>query len=688
MIVLLLANAWSYPAHFVASPSVALDRPFPRQLAAIDIDGDGWTDLVVGPSTTRPVVHWNEQGILGPATPIPTVLRGARPAAVDIDADGRRDLCLGGNHWNASDLHCFAVEGHTLAEETYDDNQPNDYLQPFDHDDDGVEGLLTSSYTSLTMLEPDGQGGVEEIELASVVGAAFTNPVVVDLDLDGDLDLVVVDRLVDGLLWMERSNGLLLDLAPVTGGMAANGWIEAIEDVDGDGVLDVIIDDWGGLQRWSGDGQGGVSLTGTMPGFDAVVADLDGSGVADALGFDESSGLVALMPELSGVPLVPTALPAGTPLATADFDRDGILDVVIDAGGLVVVSDPLGAAWEHRLHVDRRNAKIAAGSLDDDAFADVVYGNAESPGVFFVPTLPALGRDVFGAPVGLAGADEGIRDLALIDLDRDGHLDVVHADVDDVVRWHPGGSNIPGPALALPGSSAGVLIAADLDGDGADELVTADLAGLLHIYDDDGLGGIVRSATTLTVPDLSDGDGGDLDGDGLEDLVLARDGAFSQLRSTGTDLLPIAGAQRPNLGTVAIGDPGGDGYLDAVAGSVCPLEDRHEAFGCFVDKIWRAPHDATTPGQLQAPKLHTYPYQEVRGPVVVTDWDGDGTDDLIAANNRDGGLAFLRKWLLPVSGSGWSQIYEATPADLDADGDDDLVVATYAGIGVVWNDTP
>ncbi len=209
-----------------------------------------------------------------------------------------------------------------------------------------------------------------------------------------------------------------------------------------------------------------------------------------------------------------------------------------------------------------------------------------------LPLWPVAGGSVFNLPMG---------GPALGDLDGDGTLEVVCGFQDGNVRaWHPDGSVVAGfPAFTSGAGVSAPVALADLDGDGAVEIIAAGVDGEIHLLGGDGVeragwpvtvglrphrisgshslgtqapvapvvtrysvgggpvivvaagsivsafgaDGVQRFAAALSGNVIQDPALGDLDGDGVDEIVLALDsGELAAIDSAGTALAgtPIA----------------------------------------------------------------------------------------------------------------------------------------------------
>jgi hypothetical protein len=347
----------------------------------------------------------------------------------------------------------------------------------------------------------------------------IANVTVADLDQDGLLDVLVCDAGRRQLSWIRQSpKGVYTEqvLADIRG----PAHVEAI-DHDGDGDLDLLVADLGELfpsnQRIGSviilENVGGgrfvrhVAAEGLPRVADVRGGDLDGDGDQDlavaAFGYDQGQTLwlenrgnwsyaVHVLQELSGAVNV----------IVADFDRNGTLDIAAlisqEWEEIWIFENAGGGRFTPRLvwgssNADFGSSWLAPVDLDRDGDIDLLYSNgdafdyapANSRPWHGVQWLENLGANRFALHriADLSGASSPVA----FDADQDGDLDV--AVVSAYNAWtdpaalsliwleNNGRQQFTMHAIAHAPTHLITLAAADLDGDGAPDLVT----GGMHI---------------------------------------------------------------------------------------------------------------------------------------------------------------------------------------------------------------
>jgi len=285
---------------------------------------------------------------------------------------------------------------------------------------------------------------------------------------------------------------------------------------------------------------------------------------------------------------------------------------------------------------------------------------------------------------GSFGPGPGAETTAVADLDGDGRLDVVVTDLATTTTRalrNIGGGHFAQPML-LPQSRGVLAVAAgEFNGDSRPDIVgRSGQAVALWTGNGDGTFTLAQQLPSLSNVQQAIAVG-DVDSDGLEDVVTTTALGFQVFHGTGSGL--AAGPQTQALGVlsdVAIANLDGDGRPDVVVADATPLLQQARAFLGNGD------------GTFRVAGTHATGY----GPegVSVGDLNHDGFDDAVTSDSFSGiGVPpqFSITVLLSDGHGGFasSAIYPTARGpvsgaigDLNADGNPDVVIAGVAGEGL------
>ena len=336
--------------------------------AVADADGDGDPDLFVGFNGTPNRLYRNEGGTfveVGAAAGLADA-RATRAAAFgDFDADGDADLLVGFAPGAGPVLRLYRNEKGRFADATAESGIRVDSAavrQPVwvDHDGDGDLDLFVAFRDRPNALYRNDGGRFTDV--AAEVGLAdprrSVGAVWADLDADGDLDVIVGNMDGDANGVFRNDGGRFTDVAKAWGlewgGRApaerTNGTVRpCVEDVDGDGRLDLFLANYGPAGLFLAGADGRWSDAGTQWGS-AVDGRYDACAFAD---FDHDGRLdLYLNGTVTGgrnwpdylyrnagarfepvIPEVLSAIPADHGALWADFDGDGAADLALTGQG-------------------------------------------------------------------------------------------------------------------------------------------------------------------------------------------------------------------------------------------------------------------------------------------------------------------------------------------------------------------
>jgi hypothetical protein len=405
-------------------------------------------------------------------------------------------------------------------------------------------------------------------------------------------------------------------------------------------------------------------------------ADLNADGVMDLAAItpgddsDDVYGSVSVFLGLGGAAFGPAVqidmadYPAS--IAGTDVNGDGRPDLVVGSGVVSVLFNLGGGAFAPPavLHgVPGLYRSLAAGDLDHDGDVDLAVLDERPDEWYVIVILANDGDSTFAVVEEHPVAGDAVE---VLDLDRDGNLDLL---ADHYYLRGRGDGTFADPVPLFP--QAGECYA-DLNGDGFLDLVAVDLwdegeSQIVHVLLNDGQGALLEPVDYEVLGYPLFVASADLDGDGALDLFSAGLG----LNSVSVLLNKGDGTFREATSYAIAGDPqgyaaldlDGDGDLDLAftgGGSLSFLSNRGD--GSF-DAATSLPGGGST--------------------MAASDLDGDGIVDLAAScgatlsvhrGRGDGTFD-------PAVTSFYPAYYDdcLTGADLDGDGDPDLVSAAPAG---------
>jgi hypothetical protein len=450
------------PGEFRFPASVALSTGnFPSHAVAADFNGDGRLDLVSVDS--RLSIFFQTTSGVFPAAPSVALTTGSAPAfavAADLNNDGRLDLVSADSGLSIFFQAAPGVFPTTASAALNTANGPTSVVAA-DLNSDGRPDLVSADFSSdrLSIFFQTAQGVYPSTPSRAVNTGIFPSSVVAtDLSADGRLDLISADRNSDRLtIFRQTAPGVFPDFS-LSGVTTDNPKFVVAADLNGDGRLDLVSVNQGG----SSGGILSVFFQNALGGFS----------------FEDSVDL------FTGV--------SPNSVAAADLNGDGRLDLVSADGGSDVLSiffqgapGNFPSTASAVLATGDAPESVMAADLDGDGRLDLASADAGSNGlsIFFQAANGGFPSTASAA----LNCGDGPRAVVAADLNGDGRLDLASADFGSdrlslFLQTAPGEFPTTASAALTTGTGPRAMVAADLDGDGLPDLVSADNSNRLSIF--------------------------------------------------------------------------------------------------------------------------------------------------------------------------------------------------------------
>lgn len=620
-----------------------------------DANGDGWPDLALLAASELDIFLNDGHGRF--SAPVRYSISGDARAFVAADLDGDSDLDLAVARIGVRNVIVFINNGlgtfSVLATTHPVDGAPTS-ITAADFNGDGKLDLATCNTVghNVSILLRNSVGSYDPSIPVPFNNVFFPSGIASgDIDGDGDWDITVSAESPFRMILLKNAglNGgaqWLGFLPQVTVTISIEPASVILGDCDNDTDLDLIVAGSTSVLVLlnNGDGTFTSSTTYTVPNGarSPVLARFDGDSLPDIAVASSLFSRASILKNLGAGLFAPAVsyLVGSMPLwlDAADVDGDGDLDLALalDSGAAVELrrngGDGNFSVIRYTAPVQTNPRGIVAADLDDDGALDLAVANLNSNSV----SVLRSNRDGSFAPAMNFPANSGPSRITSADLDLDGKLDVI----------------VPnGPA----GSANTISILKNLGG------------------------GVLAAPVSYAVfSSLTDVKAGDLNGDGLPDVIVASGGTGDLYvllqQPNGSFAAAVAFPSGTNTDSLFVGDLDGDSDLDVVA-----ARTQTNAIAVYrnlggVGASWQGLAGAVT-----------YPASGSPHGVIGFDSDGDGdTDIAVFAGNstvlfpNNGDTTFAA-----AATSGVGAFDRGVAVDLTRDGKLDIVASVSGDMAAV-----
>jgi photosystem II stability/assembly factor-like uncharacterized protein len=583
--VLLLHNAGN--GSFTPAGMTPYQGSNPQFLLSGDVNGDGNLDLIVVNQSQQAGAdnnanftvllgdgqgHFTQSGNFSlPANPF-------QGALLDLNGDGKLDLLLG---TSGSGLILLPGKGDGTFGAAATIGPPVNFVLG-DVNGKGLTDIILNGPNQIRILLNNGLGSFQEIDppelqglTGKIVAADFNGDGLLDLFLQGANELTGRAQVFLGL--GNGSFAALAEFSIAPPGYAVSGFSQysfVVADFDGDGKLDLAgvngeSHPSHALFLWGkGDGTFTSQVVNGPQSSRVTRGDVTGDGLADLITI---GGSLTIIPgQRNRLIASPTVLFPFTPpnvVRTGDINGDGLPDIFISPGlcpfgidcsvtGGEVFLNQGGGVFSAPIDVP---VGMRLADLNGDGFADLIGCSGTN-----VLIWPGDGSGTFhSAPISVPIGTSCPSDVQVVDLDRDGHPDIVGV---GFILY--GKTGFAFDLVPIQGGADGPLLVGDFNGDGLLDLIETSTGYVLFGQPNRTFRSIFSPGGAVPAGSGTSYAVADFDLDGKDDIAVANSNTIFLFISQGDGTFVAKSVLTP-IGIVqslTTGDFNGDGIPDLATG--------------------------------------------------------------------------------------------------------------------------
>jgi hypothetical protein len=203
-----------------------------------DLDGDGEIDIVSTDGQTLIFFNNGNRSVTTPGTSLGSNSGGSAVTLLDWNGDGSLDIAVGGLAGSTAEIFVNDGSGEFSSADRLQNGGVGlvNHMIAADLNNNGRSEVVIAGSSGTTIMRSRDQGGFDQTSLSSGAGLNVT---AADIELDGDIDIVVIrqtNRAVD--IHYNNGNGTSFSRTRLNYGSVAT---VSADDLNGDGTPDLLI---------------------------------------------------------------------------------------------------------------------------------------------------------------------------------------------------------------------------------------------------------------------------------------------------------------------------------------------------------------------------------------------------------------------------------------------------------------